>query len=215
LVYKHYGSLKCAVCVLLGLIPLFVFCMKRIVILASGSGSNAQKIIEHFQGHQSIEVALVLANKRNAGVLDRCDLLGIPAFYFNSAAFGSSDRLLESVQGIAPDLIVLAGFLKLIPESWLDAFPRKIINIHPALLPKYGGKGMYGMNVHRKVKEAGEAESGISIHYVDARYDEGAMIKQFQCALDKKDSPEEIAAKVQQLEHLHYPQVIESLLLER
>lgn len=215
MVYIHHVSVKCAVCVLLGFIPLFVFCMKRIVILASGSGSNAQKIIEYFQGHQSIEVALVLANKRTAGVLDRCDRLGIPAFYFNPSSFGSSNRLLESLQGIAPDLIVLAGFLKLIPESWLDAFPRKIINIHPALLPKYGGKGMFGMHVHRKVKEAGEALSGISIHYVDARYDEGAIIKQFQCAIDKKDSPEEIAAKVQQLEHAHYPEVIEALLLKQ
>jgi phosphoribosylglycinamide formyltransferase-1 len=188
--------------------------MKRIVILASGSGSNAQKIIEYFEGHPSIEVALVLANKRTAGVLDRCDRLGIPAFYFNPAAFGSSNRLLECLKGLNPDLVVLAGFLKLIPKSWLDAFPKKIINIHPALLPKYGGKGMFGMNVHRKVKEEGEKESGISIHYVDARYDEGAMIKQFTCALNKEDTPEQIAAKVQRLEHVHYPQVIESILLQ-
>lgn len=214
MVYKHYGSVKCAVCVILGLIPLFVFCMKRIVILASGSGSNAQKIIEYFQGHPTIEVALVLANKKTAGVLDRCDHLGIPAFYFNPVAFGSSNRLLECLQGLAPDLLVLAGFLKLIPESWLTAFPKKIINIHPALLPKYGGKGLFGMHVHRKVKEAGEVVSGISIHYVNARYDEGAMIKQYQCALNKEDTPEQIAAKVQQLEHAHYPKVIESLLLE-
>jgi phosphoribosylglycinamide formyltransferase-1 len=116
--------------------------------------------------------------------------------------------------GIEPDLIVLAGFLKLIPSSWIEAFPKKIINIHPALLPKYGGKGMYGMNVHRKVKEEKETSSGISIHYADARYDEGALIKQVSCTLNSDDEPEDIARKVLALEHEHYPQVIESLLAD-
>ncbi len=214
MVYIHYTELKCAVCVFLGFISLCRFFMKRIVLLASGSGSNAQKIIEYFQDHDSIEVALVLSNKKTAGVLDRCDHLGVPAMYFNPSSFSGSNRLLECLQGLEPDLIVLAGFLKLIPSSWIEAFPKKIINIHPALLPKYGGKGMYGMNVHRKVKEEKETSSGISIHYADTRYDEGALIKQVSCPLDTDDEPEDIARKVLALEHEHYPQVIESLLTD-
>ena len=180
--------------------------------MASGSGSNAQRIIEHFSDSSLARVALVLCNNRDAGVFERCEKLGIPALYFNKPAYQTSDLLLECVQGLQPDLIVLAGFLKLIPTSWVNAFPQKIINIHPALLPKYGGKGMYGMNVHREVKRNGDRQSGISIHYVNSRYDEGAMIRQFSCDLDHDDSPEKIAAKVQQLEHHHYPLVIEDLL---
>ena len=186
--------------------------MKRLIIMASGSGSNAQRIIEHFSKSSLARVVLVVSNNKDAGVFERCDQLDIPAFYFNKSAFQTSDLLLECVQGLKPDLIVLAGFLKLIPASWMDAFPQKIINIHPALLPKYGGKGMYGMNVHREVKKNGESRSGISIHYVNNRYDEGAMIRQFSCELDKEDTPERIAAKVQQLEHRYFPKVIEDLL---
>ena len=186
--------------------------MKHIVIMASGSGSNAQKIIEHFDRSELARVVLVLSNNKGAGVFERCDQLGVPALYFNKAAFQSTDRLLECVKGTTPDLIVLAGFLKLIPPTWIQAFPQKIINIHPALLPQYGGKGMYGMNVHREVKKNRESKTGISIHYVSERYDEGALIRQFECSLEEKDSPEEIAAKVRQLEHKHFPKVIEALL---
>ncbi|MCK0161318.1 phosphoribosylglycinamide formyltransferase [Allomuricauda sp. F6463D] len=186
--------------------------MKRIVIFASGSGSNAENIISFFSDNPKVTVAAVLTNKKSAKVLERCERLGVPAFYFNKSAFKSSDTVLHFLQGLNTDLIVLAGFLWRIPSNLIDAFPNKIINIHPALLPKYGGKGMYGDSVHQAVKENKEVETGITIHYVNENYDEGAIILQAKTKIEPTDDTAEIAQKVHQLEYEHFPKVIEKLL---
>ncbi|MCL6267349.1 phosphoribosylglycinamide formyltransferase [Flagellimonas myxillae] len=186
--------------------------VKQLVILASGSGSNAENIITYFEERKTAKVAAVFTNKRTAQVLDRCERLGIPAYSFNREAFSGSNNLLQVIQGLAPDLIVLAGFLWKIPESFIQAFPNEIINIHPALLPKYGGKGMYGSKVHQAVRENEEEETGITIHHVNANYDEGSIIFQAKTALTANDTPDTIAQKVHQLEYEHFPKVIEKLL---
>jgi phosphoribosylglycinamide formyltransferase-1 len=186
--------------------------VKKIVLFASGSGSNVENIVHYFGRNDNVQVAAVFTNKRNAQVLDRCDRLNINAIYFNRHAFLQGNFVLNILKGIQPDLIVLAGFLWKIPENMIDAFPNKIINIHPALLPKYGGKGMYGMNVHTAVKENKETETGITIHYVNAHYDKGTVIQQVKTVIFAKDSPEDIAVKVQHLEYEHFPTVIEEVL---
>ncbi|NAY91802.1 phosphoribosylglycinamide formyltransferase [Muricauda sp. JGD-17] len=187
--------------------------MKRIVILASGSGSNAENIITYFRENQQVEVAAVLTNKRTAQVLERCDKLKTPAFYFNKSAFVNSGAVVQLIKSLNPDLIVLAGFLWKIPSKIIYAFPNKIINIHPALLPKYGGKGMYGAHVHEAVKKNKESETGITIHYVNENYDEGAIIHQAKTLIAPTDDACDIAQKVHQLEYEHFPKVIEKLLL--
>ena len=186
--------------------------MKRIVIFASGSGSNAENIISFFRENPEVTVAAVLTNKNSAKVLERCDRLGVPAFYFNKPAFKDSDTVVNFLQGLNTDLIVLAGFLWKIPSNLIDAFPNKIINIHPALLPKYGGKGMYGMHVHNAVVENKETETGITIHYVNENYDEGAIIFQAKCEVKTSDNAEDVAAKIHELEMEHFPKVVEELL---
>jgi phosphoribosylglycinamide formyltransferase-1 len=186
--------------------------VKKIVLFASGSGSNVENIVHYFGKNDTIQIAAVFTNIRNAQVLDRCDRLNINAIYFNRHAFLGGDFVLNILKEIQPDLIVLAGFLWKIPVNIVDAFPNKIINIHPALLPKYGGKGMYGMNVHNAVKENKETETGITIHYVNAHYDEGAVIKQVKTVISEYDSPEDIAEKVHHLEYEHFPKVIEEIL---
>lgn len=186
--------------------------MKRIVLFASGSGSNVENIVKYFAGHSNISISCVLTNKRDAYVIDRCNKLGVPAFYFNKAGFTNSPLVLEILKCIQPDLIVLAGFLLKIPSDLVAAFPRKIINIHPALLPKYGGKGMYGKHVHTAVKAQGESETGITVHYVNEHYDEGAIIRQFKVGISKEDTVDQITAKVQSLEQIHFPKVIEEVL---
>ena len=186
--------------------------MKRIVILASGSGSNAENIISFFGDNNKAKVSAVLTNKNTAGVLERCDRLNVPAFYFNKIAFNGSDTVMTLLKSLRPDLIVLAGFLWKVPIPIIDAFPNQIINIHPALLPKYGGKGMYGEKVHQAVKDNMETETGITIHYVNENYDEGAIIFQAKTELSTNDNPETIAKKVHQLEYQHFPKVIEKLL---
>ncbi|MGS2763384.1 phosphoribosylglycinamide formyltransferase [Sinomicrobium sp. M5D2P9] len=186
--------------------------MKKIVIFASGSGTNAENIIRYFSDSENTRVVLVLSNKRNAGVLDRADKYDIDALYFNRKALYRSDIILNLLENIGPDLIVLAGFLWKFPENILRAFPDRVINIHPALLPKYGGKGMYGMNVHRAVTDNRETESGITIHYVNENYDEGAVIFQAETAILSSDSPEDVAHKIHELEYKHFPEVIEKLL---
>ena len=186
--------------------------MKRIVIFASGSGSNAENIISFFRKKPDVAVAAVLTNKSSAKVLERCDRLGIPAFYFNKPAFKNSDAVVNFLKGLNTDLIVLAGFLWKIPSNLIDAFPNKIINIHPALLPKYGGKGMYGDKVHQAVKDNKETETGITIHYVNENYDEGAIIFQAKTDVIPSDDANSIAKKVHQLEYEHFPKVIEKLL---
>ena len=186
--------------------------MKRIVIFASGSGSNAENIITFFREKPEVNIAAVLTNKQTATVLDRCERLHVPAFYFNKTAFKDSDTVVQMLKGLQADLIVLAGFLWKIPSNLIDAFPDKIVNIHPALLPKYGGKGMYGERVHRAVKENKELETGITIHYVNENYDEGAIIFQAKTDVVPTDDANSIAQKVHQLEYEHFPKVIEKLL---
>lgn len=188
---------------------------KRLVLFASGSGTNVEAIATYFQDQPAITVSAVLTNKRDAKVLDRCNRLNLSAFFFNKTAFYDSTAVLELLRSLDPDLIVLAGFLWKVPEAIVAAFPNKIINIHPALLPKYGGKGMYGRYVHQAVLDAGESESGITIHYVNEAYDEGHIIMQAQVPVSPVDTPESLARKVHQLEHAHYPRVIEKLVLEK
>ncbi len=186
--------------------------MTRLAIFASGGGSNAKCIIKYFDNNQDISVDCIVCNNPNAGVIKIAQEHQIPVILISRKSFTKSQQLLHQLQYRKIDWIVLAGFLWLIPEYLIDAYPNKMINIHPALLPKYGGKGMYGMNVHRAVKAAGESESGMSIHYVNKKYDEGKLIFQARTDLLPEDSPEAIAAKVLNLEHRHYPQVIESLV---
>ena len=185
--------------------------MKRIAIFASGTGTNAAKIIEHFRGNTQIKVALIVCNKPNAGVLNIAANHNIPTLLIEKESFFRGDTYLPQLQTAAIDFIVLAGFLWKVPEQLITAYPNKIINIHPALLPKYGGKGMYGHFVHEAVVAAKESESGITIHFVNERYDEGGIIFQATCKVTPTDTPEEVARKVQVLEHQHYPEVIERL----
>ena len=188
---------------------------KQIILFASGSGSNVENIANYFKSRHDVTISCVLSNKSDAKVFERCDRLNINALYFNRQAFSKSDFILKMLQSLNPDLIVLAGFLWKLPAQITNAFPNKIINIHPALLPKYGGKGMYGMNVHRAVKENGDKATGITIHYVNANYDEGAIIYQVHTPILPEDTPDKIAAKVHQLEYEHFPKVIDKLLLEK
>lgn len=185
---------------------------KRIAIFASGSGSNAQKIMEHFKKNALAEVTLVLTNNPEAYVLQRADNFEIPAHIFNRKAFYQSDEIIKLLQKLNIDLVVLAGFLWLVPQNLLEAFPNRIINIHPALLPNYGGKGMYGDHIHRAVLMAGEKESGITIHFVNEHFDAGEIIQQFRFKIEPSDQLENIRFKIQQLEHQHFPKVIEQVL---
>lgn len=185
---------------------------KRIAIFASGSGSNAQKIMEYFNKHDEVEVAIVLTNNPEAYVLQRADNFEIPSHIFDKKEFSKSDNIVQLLKNLQIDLIVLAGFLWLIPQNLLNAFPNKIINIHPALLPKYGGQGMYGDKVHQSVLDAKDEESGITIHFVNENFDDGEVIHQSRYRIEKGDDIEMIKFKGQQLEHLHYPKVVEALL---
>jgi phosphoribosylglycinamide formyltransferase-1 len=185
---------------------------KRIAIFASGSGSNAQKIMEHFKRSTEAEIALVLTNNPESYVLQRADSFEIPSHIFDRQEFYQTDEVLDLLKNLDIDLIVLAGFLWLIPQNLLNEYPGRIINIHPALLPKFGGKGMYGDNVHKAVIAAGETEGGITIHYVNEHYDEGEFIYQAKYRIEKDDNLEMIKFKGQQLEHLHYPRVVEMLI---
>jgi phosphoribosylglycinamide formyltransferase-1 len=185
---------------------------KRIAIFASGSGSNAQKIMEHFKRNAEAEVVLILTNNPQAYVLQRADNFEIPSHIFTRREFYETDDVIRLLKNLQVDLIVLAGFLWLVPESLLKAFPNKIINLHPALLPKHGGKGMYGDHVHKAVLAAKEEESGITIHFVSENFDEGEIIHQSRFKIDSSDNLEVVKFKGQQLEHQHFPRVIESLL---
>lgn len=185
----------------------------RIAIFASGNGTNAEAIMNHFNDHHQIEVAALLSNSSNAYALQRATNHGIAAFTFTREDFINSTRVVELLKTHTITHVVLAGFMWLIPATLITSFPHKIINIHPALLPKYGGKGMYGMNVHEAVKRMNDVESGITIHEVNDRYDEGKAIFQATCALESTDTPDTIADKVHTLEHKYYPQVIERWIL--
>ena len=186
--------------------------MKRIVIFASGSGTNAENLIKFFQNRETCSVIQVLTNNPHAKVLERAKNLKVNALSFDRAAFSQSDDVLKILKATQPDLIVLAGFLWKFPEFILKEFPNKVINIHPALLPKYGGKGMYGRFVHEAVVANKETETGITIHYVNEHYDEGAIIFQASCPIESKDTADDVAAKIHELEMIHFPEVIEKLL---
>jgi len=185
---------------------------KRIAIFASGSGSNAQKIMEHFKYANDAEVALVLSNNPEAYVIQRADNFEIPSHIFDRYEFYQTNEIVDLLKRLEIDLVVLAGFLWLVPDNLLKAFPNKIINIHPALLPKYGGKGMYGDRVHQAILDAGEEEHGITIHFVNENFDEGEVIYQARFRVEPGDTLEQIKFNGQQLEHLHYPKIIENLL---
>ncbi|WBL25822.1 phosphoribosylglycinamide formyltransferase [Zunongwangia sp. HGR-M22] len=187
---------------------------KKIVIFASGSGTNTENIIRHFENSSKINVAAVFSNKRNAKVLRRAYNHDIKALYFDRDALYHSNEVLHVLTDINPDLIVLAGFLWMVPSNIIENFPNRIINIHPALLPNYGGKGMYGMRVHQAILNNKEKESGITIHFVNEDYDKGEHIFQAKTIIEENDSPESLASKIHELEHHHFPLVIEKILLK-
>ena len=186
--------------------------MKNIAVFASGSGTNAQNIAEYFLAVRDIRVSLILANKPDAFVLERARELNIPSVVFTRKDFYESDEILGLLRKNEIDFIVLAGFLWLIPEYLLKAYSRRIINIHPALLPKYGGKGMYGDKVHQAVIQSGDNQTGITIHYVNDHYDEGEIIFQDSFDILPEDTAESIARKVHKLEYEHFPRVIEETI---
>lgn len=186
--------------------------MKRIAIFASGAGTNAAKIIEHFSNHSNITISLIVCNKPNAGVLNIADNNKLTTLLIEKDNFFRGDAYLPQLKAAAIDFIVLAGFLWKIPEQLIAAYPNKIINIHPALLPKYGGKGMYGNFVHEAVIANQEKESGITIHYVNEHFDEGKHIFQASCHVEANDTTASLAAKIHVLEHTHFARVIEEVL---
>jgi phosphoribosylglycinamide formyltransferase-1 len=185
---------------------------KRIAIFASGSGSNAQKIMEHFKRSSDAEVVLILTNNPQAYVLQRADNFEVPSHIFTRHEFYETDDVIRLLKNLQVDLIILAGFLWLVPVSLLKAFPNRVINLHPSLLPKYGGSGMYGDHVHKAILAAGEEESGITIHFVNEVFDEGEIIHQSRFKIEPGDNLEMIKFKGQQLEHHHFPRVVENLL---
>jgi len=185
--------------------------MKNIAIFGSGSGSNAENIIRYFAKSETVHIPVVLSNRQEAGIHDRARNLGVPSFTFTYTEFKQGTLIVAKLAEYTVDFIVLAGFLPLVSQVVIDAFPNRIINIHPALLPKFGGKGMYGSHVHDAVVAAKETETGITIHYVNERYDEGTIIFQAVCPVLPSDTADDVAAKVHVLEYEHYPQVIERL----
>jgi len=186
--------------------------MARLILFASGSGTNVENIIRYFKNHPDIEIISVCCNNPRAYVIQRAKNHQIPVFIFNRADFYESDRVLQYLRSSEADWIILAGFLWLLPENIVRAFEKRIVNIHPALLPAYGGKGMYGMRVHQAVIDAGEKESGITIHYVNTEYDKGDIIFQAKCRIVPGETPETLAAKVHSLEYEFYPKIIEKLI---
>jgi len=186
--------------------------MRNIAILASGSGTNAENIIKYFSTRNSARVTLVLSNRKEAFVLKRAAALNVNTFFFDRNDFYNTGAVLNRLKEEAIDFVVLAGFLWLVPDDILSEYEGRIINIHPALLPSYGGRGMYGDRVHSAVIGNGEKESGISIHYVNNRYDSGDIIFQARCKVEPDDSPESLAARVHALEYIHFPRVIEELV---
>jgi phosphoribosylglycinamide formyltransferase-1 len=188
--------------------------MEKLAVFASGNGSNAQRIAEYFEKSNKTQISLIASNNKNAYVLERARNLKIPSFVFHRNDLYNSDKVLKKLIHFDIDWIILAGFLWLIPVTILAKYNKRIINIHPALLPKYGGKGMYGDKVHKAVIENQEEVSGITIHYVNDRYDEGQIIYQARCKVETDDTPETLAKKIHQLEYKHYPEIIERLVLK-
>lgn len=189
--------------------------LPRIAVFVSGSGSNAENIVQHFRQTQTGEVALMVCNNPTAFALQRATRLQVPALVIDKKTFQQKQTLLEILQAQRIDWVVLAGFLLLVPPYLLEAYPQRVINLHPALLPKYGGKGMYGMHVHEAVVANHETETGITIHYANEHYDEGQIILQAKCALDASDTPETVAQKIHELEYAHFPKAIEQEILKK
>lgn len=189
--------------------------MTNIAVFASGNGSNCENIIRYFEDSESICIRLVLCNNRNAKVMQRASLLGVPAEYVDRISFRDASTVMPLMQKYGIDFIVLAGFLQLVPAFLIEAYSHRIINIHPALLPKFGGKGMYGHHVHEAVKAAGETETGITVHWVTEKYDDGGIIAQFRTPLSPTDTPDDIAGKIHVLEMEHFPKVIEEVIRNR
>ena len=188
--------------------------MIKLALFASGSGSNAERIATYFKDSDKISVECIVSNKKDAFVHERAKKLGIPSIYFSRNDFYENDDVLNYLRENDIDYIILAGFLWLIPQNLLTHYPNRIVNIHPALLPAYGGKNMYGMNVHKAVIENREKESGITIHYVNEKYDDGKTIFQATCPIHENDTPESLAEKVHQLEYQHFPTTIEKIALK-
>jgi len=184
----------------------------RIVIFASGSGSNTENLITHFAHNKSINIPLILSNKQDASVLERAKRLGVPSMSFTKTEFTETDIVLNLLKKNKIDFIILAGFLLKVPANLIAAYPNKIINIHPALLPKYGGKGMYGHHVHERVVANKEKESGITVHYVNEHYDEGNIIFQAKCEVLPTDTADDVAEKIHQLEYQHFPRIVEEII---
>lgn len=187
--------------------------IKRIAIFASGSGSNAENIYNYFIGNDKVKISLILTNNPNAKVIERAERLGIEYKVFDKNSFYNTHEIIDLLSAKKIDWVVLAGFLWIIPPNLIKAFPNKIINIHPALLPRYGGKGMYGDKVHQSVIENKETESGITIHFVNENYDEGKIIFQAKCSILPTDKSEDLAKKIHALEYKHFPEVIKKLLV--
>jgi phosphoribosylglycinamide formyltransferase-1 len=186
--------------------------MKHLCVFASGEGTNTLNIIRYFQEKGSAEVALVVTNRADAGIVPKAEKLGIKVLVVGRKELYEESELLNTLNKAGIDLIILAGFLWMMPQNLIDAYPGRILNIHPALLPRFGGKGMYGINVHKAVLEAGEFESGITIHLVNERYDEGDILFQEKCKIAADDTPFTLAQKVRTLEHRHFPSFIDSFL---
>jgi phosphoribosylglycinamide formyltransferase 1 len=193
----------------------YICFMKRIVIFASGSGTNMQRIAEYFIDNDTVEISAVVCNKPDAGVIARAAKFSIPLLMIDRNSFYKTEELTKTLQNLHTDLIILAGFLWLIPNHLLQAFPNRMINIHPALLPKYGGKGMYGMKVHEAVINAREKKSGITIHLVNENYDEGQILFQQSIDLDPYETPQSLAGRIHQLEYEYFPVVINQYLESR
>ena len=186
--------------------------MTQIALFASGSGTNAENIAKYFANSTQIKISVIISNNPHAFVHQRASVLNIPSHSFPKETFKDGRDLVKLLSDYKIDFIVLAGFLLKIPDSLLEIFPKRIINIHPALLPKYGGKGMYGDNVHKKVVEMGDTQSGMTIHYVNEKYDDGEIIFQASCIVNPNDSYEDVAKKVQALEYKHFPRIIEEVI---
>lgn len=187
---------------------------KRISVFASGSGSNAEMFFEQFKNHPSIEIISVFTNNKTAGVIERANRFSIPHHVYNRSYWQNGETIIQILESEKVDFIVLAGFMLLIPQELVSKYSGRIFNIHPALLPKFGGQGMYGMNVHKAVKEAGESESGITIHFVNEEYDKGEILYQESVKLEPSDTAEEIAKKVLSIEHKNYAKVVEEVVLK-
>ena len=185
---------------------------RNIAIFASANGSNAEQIIAYFKNNNVINIALILSNNPDAYVLQRAKNHNISSFIFTKKELNESDIVFNKLKEFKIDFIILAGFMIKVPDNILNAYSNRIVNIHPALLPKYGGKGMYGMNVHNAVIESKDKESGITIHYVNEHYDEGSIIFQAKCNIDINDSPESLAEKIHKLEHQYFPVIIEKVI---